>query len=184
MQRITHATATVDKKFQPGNPQTGQKATVVTSIWANSIQEEIANVIEARGIDLNVEDSGQLLKAILNIQGSADRDLALLNNQVKTSMGESFLFDLSKVKSVEISADIYRTDAVVEKTALGKIILTSKPKAESCDLIQRFDFDDDHGVIFGYEIADGKCQIDYSTSNFIGANYEGILIYRTTVFYK
>lgn len=184
MQRITHTTATVDKKFQPGNPQTGVKATVVTSVWANSIQEEIANVIEARGIDLDVEDSGQLLKAILNVQESADKKITLLNNQVKASMGIDFLFDLSKVKSVEISADIYRTDSVVEKTALGKVILISKPKAGTCDLIQKIDFDDDHGVVFGHVITAGMCQVDYSTNNFIGANYEGILIYRTTIFYK
>lgn len=184
MQRITHTTATPDKKFQPGNPQTGVKATVVTSVWANSIQEEIANLIESRGIELDVEDSEQLLKAIESIQGSADKNTTLLNNQVKASLGALFLFDLATIKSVVINADVYRTDSVVEKTAVGKIVLISKPKAGTCEIIQKLDGDEDHGVVFGITIADGKCQIDYSTNNFIGANYEGILVFKITAFYK
>lgn len=184
MQRITHATATVDKKFQPGNPQTNVKATVVTSVWANSIQEEIANLIESRGIELDVEDNQQLLKAIESIQGSADQNATILNNQVKTSLGALFLFDLATIKSVVIDVDVYRTDSVVEKTAVGKIVLISKPKAGSCELIQKLDGDEDHGVVFGFTIAAGNCQVDYSTNSFVGANYEGTLVFKITAFYK
>lgn len=64
MQRITHATATVDNRFTEGNPTAGTPATVVTADWLNGIQEELVSVIAAAGIALNAGSSVQLLAAI------------------------------------------------------------------------------------------------------------------------
>ncbi len=64
MQRITHATATVDNRFTEGSPTAGTPATVVTADWLNGIQEELVSVIAAAGIALNAGSTVQLLAAI------------------------------------------------------------------------------------------------------------------------
>jgi hypothetical protein len=70
MQRINTATKAVDKfgvgkhGFNDGNKAGGVAATVVDSAWANSLQEEISNVIEESGIVLDPNDRGQMAKAI------------------------------------------------------------------------------------------------------------------------
>jgi hypothetical protein len=50
--------------FTDGNPATGTAATVVDRDWMNSVQEEIANVIDAAGIPLLKTDRTQLLAAV------------------------------------------------------------------------------------------------------------------------
>lgn len=65
MHRIDHATATVDNLFTEGDPVGGVAATVMTDDWANAIQEEIAEVIEAAGITLDKADNAQLLAALV-----------------------------------------------------------------------------------------------------------------------
>jgi hypothetical protein len=50
--------------FQSGNPSIGQKATTVDRDWANTQQEEIANVVEAAGITLSKTNNAQLLAAL------------------------------------------------------------------------------------------------------------------------
>lgn len=51
--------------FGAGNPTTGTKATYLSADWCNSIQEEIANVVEASGTELDPPDRTQLLTAIM-----------------------------------------------------------------------------------------------------------------------
>lgn len=71
MHRIDSATARADAN---GNGKTGfsdngdlpnQDATYFTPDWANTLQEEIANVIEEFGITLDKSDNGQLLTALV-----------------------------------------------------------------------------------------------------------------------
>ncbi len=50
--------------FRDGNKALGVAATVVNAEFLNSLQEEIANVIEAQGIALDVGDKTQLKQAI------------------------------------------------------------------------------------------------------------------------
>lgn len=57
-------TGTESGLFVAGNPQAGQKGSKVSRDWLNSVQEEIAGVIEAAGIELDPNNSGQLLAAI------------------------------------------------------------------------------------------------------------------------
>lgn len=64
MHRIDGPYATVDNKFSEGNPATGVEATWMTDDWANSVQEELAAVIEAAGIVLDKANNTQLLAAI------------------------------------------------------------------------------------------------------------------------
>jgi hypothetical protein len=64
--------------FQSGNPATGQKATTVDRDWANTQQEEIANVVEAAGIPLDKTNNAQLLAAL--------RSLFVTRTKVTTNM--------------------------------------------------------------------------------------------------
>jgi hypothetical protein len=61
-----------DGYFSPGDPEEGAPATVVSTDWANAVQEEICGVIEGSGLTLDKTDQGQLLEAIkLIISGGA-----------------------------------------------------------------------------------------------------------------
>jgi hypothetical protein len=53
--------------FQSGNPAVGQLATTVDRDWANTQQEEIANVVEAAGITLDKTNNAQLLAALQHL---------------------------------------------------------------------------------------------------------------------
>jgi hypothetical protein len=64
MQRIEGATATKDNKFTEGDLDGNIPSTIVTADFLNSIQEEIANVIEEDGIKLDLNDNKQLSKSI------------------------------------------------------------------------------------------------------------------------
>lgn len=63
MQRIATSTA-VDGGFVAGNPVSGQLATRFSPAWCNAVQEEIAGVIEAAGLTLDVNDNAQLVEAM------------------------------------------------------------------------------------------------------------------------
>lgn len=58
---------TNDERFHDGAPFNGIQGTIVTAAWLNSIQEEIATVIEAAGLELNGTDQEQLLSALVEI---------------------------------------------------------------------------------------------------------------------
>lgn len=72
MHRIDGPGATQDNRFTEGNPSTGVPATEVRAAWLNSVQEELAAVIEAAGIELDdsADDSQeQLLTALRQLFG-------------------------------------------------------------------------------------------------------------------
>lgn len=50
--------------FSNGNPRANKEATLVDQDWLNTVQEEIAHVIEGAGLDLDKPDLHQLLLAI------------------------------------------------------------------------------------------------------------------------
>jgi len=70
MHRIDTSTAQVDKfgagknGFTGGNPQTGELPTALDADFFDSVQEEIANVIESAGLFLDKSKNSQLLAAI------------------------------------------------------------------------------------------------------------------------
>lgn len=55
----------VDNRFHPGNPATGQQATLIDQDWLNAVQEEIVNVILEANIDLEKGTNDQLASAIV-----------------------------------------------------------------------------------------------------------------------
>lgn len=70
MHRIDTSTAQVDKfgsgknGFTGGNPQTGELPTALDADFFDSVQEEIARVIESAGLALDKNNNSQLLAAI------------------------------------------------------------------------------------------------------------------------
>lgn len=73
MQRIDSATKAVDLHgpgkdgFRDGDRASLTPATDFTAKWCNTLQEEIANVIESRGVELDPDSNTQLLDAIVDI---------------------------------------------------------------------------------------------------------------------
>lgn len=64
MHRIDDPSAAPGGLFTEGDPVTSVPGTVVTADWLNSVQEEIANVIQGAGDALDKPDNAQLLAAI------------------------------------------------------------------------------------------------------------------------
>jgi len=73
MQRIDSATKAVDLHgpgkdgFRDGDRASLTPATDFTAKWCNALQEEIANVIESRGTELDPDSNSQLVDAIVDI---------------------------------------------------------------------------------------------------------------------
>lgn len=89
MHRIDTSTAQKDKfgsgknGFTGGNPQTGELPTALDADFFDSVQEEIASVIEAAGLSLAKANNAQLLAAMKALVGPG----RLLNVQVFTVSG-------------------------------------------------------------------------------------------------
>lgn len=60
MERIN----TPDERFHDGDPFNGVEGTLVTADWLNTVQEEIAAVIEQAGLTLDPVATNQLYQAI------------------------------------------------------------------------------------------------------------------------
>lgn len=80
MHRIDGPGATNDNKFSEGDPANGTRATVVNAEWLNSIQEEIAQLIEDKGVVLSKGNSTQLQEALRRDYAQQVDDFASLRN--------------------------------------------------------------------------------------------------------
>jgi hypothetical protein len=83
MQRIATTNRSVDlfgagkDGFRAGNLGAGIEATAFSNDWCNSVQEEIANVIEGQGIALALGDRTQLRQAITKMIQSGNRTVVI-----------------------------------------------------------------------------------------------------------
>lgn len=90
MHRIDTSTAQKDKfgagknGFTGGNPQTGELPTALNAEFFDSVQEEIASIIEAAGITLSNASNNQLLAAIKALVGPG----RLIGSQLFTAGGQ------------------------------------------------------------------------------------------------
>lgn len=75
MYRIDSRGATIDGRFTEGNPTSGTPATVVNAQWMNAVQDEIVNVIAGAELDLDKNNSAQLLAAISKLATAQVRAL-------------------------------------------------------------------------------------------------------------
>jgi len=60
----TDADHHVGNLFQSGNPLTGQRGTRLDHTWPNTVQEELAYVVDSTGVPLDPADNRQVSKAI------------------------------------------------------------------------------------------------------------------------
>ena len=91
MQRIDHPSAVTvrgKKRFTAGDPISGVQATVLTDTWANTIQEELANLLEKSGVTLDARQDDQIYQLMrryfgrsLQAAGAADFCAAIEGSQ-------------------------------------------------------------------------------------------------------
>lgn len=112
MFRIDGPGATPDNKFSEGDPASGTRATVVTDEWLNAVQEEIAHALEAEGVTLDKEDSGQLkslfASRVIRVASVAEIEALPPSGDYQASLSGlrwgDFEFDSSDL-SLEVSSD-------------------------------------------------------------------------------
>lgn len=85
MHRIDGPGAAPGNLFTEGDPTLGVPATTVTGAWLNAVQEEIANTIEAAGIQLSKPDNTQLHAAILALI-AANQQIGFETGDVKLTL--------------------------------------------------------------------------------------------------
>jgi hypothetical protein len=122
----------VDNRFHPGNPATGQQATLVDQDWLNAVQEEIVNVILAANIDLEKGINDQLAAAIVALIAGVVGDgsgAVPTTRQVLTSgllsgggnLAADRTISLFAATLAEVAAQI-RNDVVVTPAGLAGLI--------------------------------------------------------------
>jgi hypothetical protein len=126
----------VDGKFHPGNPATGQQATLVGADWLNAIQEEIVKVILDANIDLEKADNGQLAAAITALiagvvgdgSGAVPTTRQVLAGGLVTGGGTlaaDRTFTVTKATAPEVSAQTRDDVAVTPLGLAGLVSVTS-----------------------------------------------------------
>lgn len=114
MKRIDHPSAGQDRSgkriFTEGNPQIGTPATVLTASWLNTVQEELCNLLERNGVQLDGGDSSQLFK--------------LLRRQERQPVGVGDFAQVALSEGAAMFLDFCDTPAgVVGVTVNGEVML-------------------------------------------------------------
>lgn len=93
--------------FRDGNRALAIPATDLSAEWCNSIQEEIANVVEAAGIVLDANNRSQLLQAIQQMVISGQKAVIISNATFEASVsnGEVVRWDSGNNRFDEAIAD-------------------------------------------------------------------------------
>lgn len=169
--------------FTKGNPSLAVPATLVSQDWLNSVQEELANVIEGAGLTLVKGTNNQLLAALLGISlDYSEPQFTIANNQTTFADITGMIFNKLNYKSAIISFDAYRKDAGQEVSVHGKLNAIYKPVLDTWELFGPElvgDLTNDIGLEFDITSAG---QIRYKSSNFAGGSYVGLLRFKVDRF--
>ena len=123
----------VNNRFHPGNPATGQQATLIDQEWLNAVQEEIVNVILTANIDLEKGTNNQLAAAIVALIAGIVGDgsgavpttrLVSVSGGLLTGGGNlaaDRTIGLAKATTAEAAAQV-RDDIVVTPAALAGLV--------------------------------------------------------------
>ena len=173
MHRIDAPGATIDNKFTEGNPSQGIPATQVSDDWLNDVQEEIANVIEAEGITLVKGTQNQLLAALNTLLGvgGTQYQQSILNNQAAPLDITGLVFDKTNYKAAQISFELYRQTDSENAQEIGHLFASHNSWTNQWRISLSSNLDD-AGVEFTITAAG---QVQYTSSNIAGANYQGKL---------
>ena len=107
MQRII----TGDELFDPGEPSTNTKGTMVTANWLNAIQEEVANTIEGFGETLDPGQDDQLFSVLASyLQRKSFIDGLVLSNSADAdhdiSIGVGVASDSTGAALIKLTSQI------------------------------------------------------------------------------
>lgn len=126
----------VNGRFGPGNPATGQQATLVDEHWLNAIQEEIVSVIAGANITLQKGTNNQLAAAITAIvagvvgtgSGAVPTTRRVLTGGLATGGGDLVsdrTITVPKATAAEVSAQTDDAKAVTPLGLAGLVGLTT-----------------------------------------------------------
>ncbi len=174
----TDADGNVANLFTDGDPQTGDPATVVEETWLNSVQEEIANVVEGAGLTLDENDDAQLLAAIALIANSgggiASFKQVIANNQVSAANITGLVFDKTAYYGARVAFQINRkTDtAASESVFSGELWCQYSAQDDSWKIVMdaKGEDADSTGMVFSITSAG---QVQYTSDSIAGSNYVG-----------
>lgn len=125
MHRIDTPTAQKDKfgagknGFTRGNPQTGVPATDLDDDYFDSIQEEIAGLVEASGLALDKADRGQVLKALKLLFAANTDSMGALASLVGAANKLPY-FTGPKAASLTDLSSVGRT--IIGKTTVAEVL--------------------------------------------------------------
>lgn len=169
--------------FTKGNPGLAVPATLVSQDWLNSVQEELANVIEAAGLTLAKGTNNQLLAALLGISlDYSEPQFTIANNQSSFANITGLVFDKTIYRSAIISYSAYRKDAGQEVAINGKLHAIYKTVANAWEIFGPElvgDLTNDIGMEFDITSAG---QVRYKSSNFAGGSYVGLMRFKVDRF--
>ena len=129
MHRIDTPTAQVDKfgagknGFTRGNPQTGVPATAFDDDYFDAVQEELAGIVEAAGINLNKTNRAQVLAALKKLFLQSGNNLSEIKDAGQAAVAQTLanlgLGELSTagVNGGSVTASGYITIPMIIKEA-------------------------------------------------------------------
>lgn len=100
MHRIDSDGATPENGFTEGDVQSGTPATTLSATWCQSVQEELANVIEGQGIVLDKDNDTQLAAALESLGNSGGFKNYLINGNLEFAQRGNVLSGLDDVGRV------------------------------------------------------------------------------------
>lgn len=120
----------VGNRFTEGDPSIGQRATRVTADFLNSVQEEIAFVIEESGLALDKEQTNQLYAAIVELVSGVvgDGSGAVPTTRTLTAAGlvqgggdlaANRTFTVEKASAAEVAAGVNDAKAITPLALQG-----------------------------------------------------------------
>lgn len=120
----------IGNRFTEGDPSIGQRATRVTQDWLNSVQEEIAFVIEESGLELDKEQTNQLYAAIVELVSGVvgDGSGAVPTTRLVTAAGLATgggdlaadrVITVPKASAAEVAAGVNDTKAITPLALQG-----------------------------------------------------------------
>lgn len=176
MHLIDQPTAAPGNQFTDGNAALGIPSTIVDAKFLNAIQNELANFITSRGITLDANNQNQLTQAIASASESLSSPNFTIGNNITVETNVTgLILDKTKFKSAEITCDIYRKTASLEKNSIFKLNCIYKPIENKWKMIPSELFDES-GVEFILDESTG--QVKFKSSNLAGGTYIGILRYK------
>jgi len=130
MHKISGVGATAQNTFTRGDPATGLPATVVTQEWLNTMQAELAYIVEQAGLTLDAADDTQVKAAIdamiasglTSSKGSMLVTLSADQNLAATSAPQDLLFDsIAYSTGLLAAATLDATGGIVVPTGVTKV---------------------------------------------------------------